>query len=374
MTDARAFAARTLGGPRAPPGRPVLFSRPQPGVPNIGAEPRYRGHDESNNRSIVARYMVRYWADGSHKLQVPGDLIMCARTSAEADAHTTLVNWEKFNQILKIGYERAWREDWPRYDKGHPQEGQIKLPFPSAKTGFLHFSSFETYKGENSHRRESDQLKSILQNNGLMMDLDPQLREHLEEEYHEFLDDETQIIEARNLFSQKKDVKKNGYIYLTKAGIMTVWNFLGALQNTEDDVGEHYNPQRIFAQANVVIQKRARIYNRWNNELKQGQRLYMILKRRIKNDGSYAEFQLIPWTNINGDIKGEPHREDLVYYDLNGQMQFGKSFFVGTVYESLLETRLSIKREQSLGINGISLENAHEAKGGLDHIIITLTV
>ena len=209
MTDSRAFAARTLGGPRSPPGRPVLYSRPQPGVPNIGGEPRYRGHDESNNRSIVARFMTRYWTDNSHKLQVPGDLLMCARTSTINDAHTTIVNWEKFNQILKVGYETAWREDWPRFEKGHPQEGEIKFPFPSAKTGFLHFDSFETYKEENKHRRESEQLKNLLQNNGLMMELDPKFREHLEETYLDYNEEEAEIIEARNLFSQKKDVRKN---------------------------------------------------------------------------------------------------------------------------------------------------------------------
>ena len=64
-----------------------------------------------------------------------------------------------------------------------------------------------------------------------------------------------------------------------------------------------------------------------------------------------------------------------MYYDISGRLQTGRYWFVGTVYKSMHETRSDQKRRTALGIsNEITLDEAHNAKGAIDLIVITAFV
>lgn len=368
MANSAQVAKNTIGGPRNPPGKPYLYSLSAPGADTPGGKPSRRGRDFSNNRSITAHYLVRPWGDGSIEKMKPGDLVFFSKTTVKTDKMSTIINWEKLNEILRMSYQISMK-NWP---------SEVELSFPnSVRTGFLNCDSYKQYLNskQNSHRRPSQQLKNLLSDPSISMYVDPSYISDLQEEYKELQEDELIHIEARNLFNQKKDLKgTSGFAPLTQGGILAYWNYLGPLQNTDNDVGDQYDPTRKFLIVNVVMHKRAKIINRWNNDLVQGQRLYIILKRVRHDDGTYGEFQLTPWTSTDNDIRAEPKREDLVYLDISGAPQYGKAWFIGSVYEPLSQTRQQLKREISLGIGTTSLIEAYGAKGELDYVVVAAGV
>jgi len=153
--------------------------------------------------------------------------------------------------------------------------------------------------------------------------------------------------------------------YCHIGGIRDVWNFFGALKNTDKgkNVGNLGTASSTSGSIlNVVVQKDVGLINRWGNDLPPDTLLWIILKRAKYEDGTYGEYQFVPWY---GKGQTKPGSADLFYRDVSGSPQLGHPYYVGRVKWGAVDGVPVETRRLSWGIGETTADKAFEEKGKL---------
>ena len=183
---------------------------------------------------------------------------------------------------------------------------------------------------------------------------------------HPFVDDS---IEKMKKFDEMASMER--FVYLTKRGIMSKWNFSGAVASKQQSMApnDDMDMLRRVESVNVVgvnIAGESRIHNLWG-DVKPGHQLYLVLSRKRLNDGKYGQFQWFSWFGKRGD------RPNFTYVDERKQKQDAFVVYIG------LCTRASDgapTKKQIAGALGHynNLEEAYETYGTLPCIMVQIEI
>jgi hypothetical protein len=367
------------------PGRPEPYQLSQPGAASLWGTPSRSGVDSDSNTAIVHSYYIKPMLDDHHRQIKPGDLVFATRTGVRTDNGpdgsgdryieplTTMVELHVLNSILSRGYYQCLENMAP--DHTPPSEHALWI---SDYAGRPHADLMRNGGSEGTAPREqvpprSVVLARLLEDRDFAYGLSAELRADMTQRIASYQADEAKQELAFNLFNAKKEsTDEDGLLYLTLGGIRGLWNWIGSVQTTDNDTGTSYQRGRPFPVVNAVLQKKARIYNRWSDELVEGAHLYLTLRRRRDVGDTYHEFQIVPWYS---NERYPPPHDELVYRDLAGEVHVGHYWFVGTVIERLSANSGSHQRRvTSLGIGKTTRLEAFNAKCTLDYVWVSLSV
>jgi len=122
--------------------------------------------------------------------------------------------------------------------------------------------------------------------------------------------------------------------YLTKTGIMNIWNFLGVFLMDE---GLNKSSGGVMVNENMflpaLLQGSTDVEDVWGKAAVPGAELFFILKRKMVdgNTRNAGPFQFVPYVK-DGKSVVIPD-SDLIYYDSSGTKQYGVQIYVGRVMD-----------------------------------------
>jgi hypothetical protein len=171
--------------------------------------------------------------------------------------------------------------------------------------------------------------------------------------------------------------RKDEYRYLTKFGILSHWNFTGSvLSKGESQAPNAYldmhSDTDICYVVGCVLGERARVGNIWGTRqhVKPGAKLFLILRRVEKADGTYGMFQWVPYATCTRDY---PPKHLLSYRDESGRTCRSYVQYVGVCSENMEREPAHGQIEMAMGIMG-STEQAYEAFGSLPSIQVQIGI
>jgi hypothetical protein len=169
---------------------------------------------------------------------------------------------------------------------------------------------------------------------------------------------------------------KDVYCYQTRMGILHRWNFLGVVlsrQQATSLMAIDLTPSTSHVNViNVVQGERARTANIFgqHGDVIAGGKVWFILKRVKKEDGTYGHFQVSTYATN----KRETVPYTLRYYKTNGNDELAHCWKVGTVTDWGPSSPAEGMRQRALGMDNHKERSASEATAQLPHIYIQLGI
>jgi hypothetical protein len=169
---------------------------------------------------------------------------------------------------------------------------------------------------------------------------------------------------------------EDDYRWLTSFGIEHHISFAGSVINTNRAVGletmdmTEYSDH--YTNVNVCLAKRGRVANVFGqaDEIKTGSKLWLVLKRKIKPNGTLGPFCIVPGGSAKYDY---PLASELEYEDGNGNTERGFFWRVGSVLRQgdSSPALISIQQASNTGMH-CSERQAYEAHGTLPVLYVSI--
>lgn len=310
--------------------KPPRNSMPFLGWDQIASATSQRGDFEekpqyTTNTSIVYSYTIYPWKDRTHEYIQPG---MCVFISKHINSKHRVYNMAP---IFKLNIEQR-----------------------------LHH-----HKATNPHQNTDPEIQT--------------LRNLVEAHGEDILDNHKNLNVTRDptvgqmvrLASQEK------CRYLTKFGILLGWNFIGSCLSKGESTGpavfldRHQHTDMVYV-VGCVLGERARVGNIWGSRstVHPGTKLFLILRRVLKADESYGEYQWVPYAT---DSRDYPPKALTVYRDTSGKLCRAFVLYVGVCTENFSKDPAIGQIERAIGLSG-SVQQAYEAHGSLPEIEIRIGI
>ncbi len=361
-----------VGNPNPPgvavaPGAPMPAYQPLPGVSwtppmtGIPAPDTITKHvGEQQNGSISAHHVARPWSNNYHNDIREGQMIFIARTANEDDEMQNMVNLYQFNHMLRKGY----------LDAMSMLNGQSRLPegvtMSVAEINSIVFGEIPPAGGD-----PNAYVPGISES---------EIEEYIGREAAMELEVPDSPYKNR-LKNALTLAKSKTFRYLWAPAIMHRWNFWGIVNNTSVGVSPegrvqaanshfHKSPTVVV---NCIVAKKVYVSNVWGHKdvVAEGNTLYLILRRKLVDNGAYGPFEMVP----DGDTNVEGVRaSDTVYRDLTDKTRYGYPVVVGTCTEVGNHPPPDHKRRQAIGTDGSPISLAHDATGALPLIVVQVRV
>lgn len=300
-----------------------------PGIPNQGSQgsvgyiPPPESTTETpefeDNPSIVTKFTIYPWSDGTHEKIQPGMLLFISRFTHQ-----------KFKRVNNMA--PLW-----------------KLNIDAREQFF-------------KARNRLDPFKTMLEGAG---GGDMAL-----EDYHQAQKEGRLTAEHRALKGYYDAAQKGENRYLSRHGILSHWNFVGSCLSKGESTGafsymDMHDATDTMWIVGVTMGRRADISNIWGR-LHEGDHLFLIL-RRVKDK---EHFQFIPWI---GRERTYPPLSLRTYMDASGRSCPAYILYVGLVVASRHAPPSQSQMDVACGLIG-SVQQAYEAYGTLPSITVELGV
>lgn len=182
--------------------------------------------------------------------------------------------------------------------------------------------------------------------------------------------------EASKMREFREMALEDDYHWLTKFGILRHISFAGSVINTTRAVGletmDNTAHTDHYTQVNVCLAKRGRVANVFGpaSRIKTGSKLWMVLRRKPRPDGTSGAFHIVPW---GSHIQDYPLAAQLEFRDLDGNMVRGHYWRVGVVLRGADDSpaEVSMQKASNLGLY-CSERAAYEAHGTLPTLYVAL--
>ena len=162
----------------------------------------------------------------------------------------------------------------------------------------------------------------------------------------------------------------DNFLYLTKQGILSKWNFSGAVISKQQSTAP--NDYLDFPQSvesvnvvGVVIGQEARVYNIWG-PVQAGHKLFLVLTRKKLSNNKYGAFQWISWFS-----KGK--YPNFFYEDDSGRKQRAFVQYVGLCTRNIEGEPTERQIQGALGGYNV-MEDAYETTGTLPCITVQIGI
>lgn len=214
--------------------------------------------------------------------------------------------------------------------------------------------------------RANDQY--IPQNNAELTEFKKMLKTHGEDALFLRNTDSQDLKAFRNL------AVKAEYRYLTKFGILSHWNFCGAVLSKGESTGPatfldmHQDTDQMFV-VGCALGERARVANIWGR-VQAGSKLFLILRRVRTLKQENGEFQFVAYASRERDY---PPSHLTTYMDDSGRRCRAFVLCIGTCTESFEREPSSSQIELNAGHFG-TVQQAYESYGTAPHIIVQLGI
>ncbi len=285
---------------------------------------------------ISQPYVVRPWANQYPEKLTRGQPIFCIRNSSSTNMQMqSMLNLWQVNELLRDGYNKAKASGM--FDRSNAKiDAYTDMKYAIAED--LEDPLDRTRRLLNADIQDmakQDNVKERIKNT--------------DEKYYV-----TNELFREVLFS----TPSTSYLaYTSKDAILEKMNYVGISQNIE-------NAHTRFKMINVAVGGPLDVDNYWGESIRQGNYLYLILKR-IKNERTqeYEEFQFVPWAEGDRDAYDTtqikyPSRLDTYYEDGYGNAHHGHTVTVGKVC-SVDRSRIGNKK-MGLLMAGVSGSNTNE--------------
>lgn len=165
------------------------------------------------------------------------------------------------------------------------------------------------------------------------------------------------------------------FVYLTKQGILSKWNFCGAVASKQqssapnDDMDFPDTTESVNV-IGVNIAGESRIHNLWG-DVKPGDKLFLVLTRKKLRNGNYGPFQWISWYGKGGD------RPSFFYTDERDQEQKAYVLYIGLCTRVTNDSGGSPPSEKqiasALGHYNV-IQDAYESYASLPCIVVQIGI
>lgn len=177
-------------------------------------------------------------------------------------------------------------------------------------------------------------------------------------------------IESEPLSTFYNQAVSENYMFLTKQGILSKWNFIGAVISKQQSTAPNDNldfPQHTESinVVGVVIGQEARVYNIWGN-VKPGDKLFLVLTKKKTADGTFGAFQWKPYF-CKRDYPNFDYEDDA------GMKQRAYVQYVGLCTRNMEGEPSEIQKERAIGSYNI-LSEAYESYGSLPCITVQIGI
>jgi hypothetical protein len=282
-----------------------------------------------SNDFIVKEFLVMPWHKNYQEGIKEGQMVFHGRTVPTEKMHK-IVNHYQLNDIFKISHVAARR----RLERGDLPDG---ISLTADQFDAIPDSTLFDYFGK------EDQLPT----------------------------------DAINVLQALRLIKIKEFRYLSLAGILDHWKFIGVVNNLSIGTSPSLkvNPREVKSiVANVVVAKRVFVSNIWGgrNMVVEGGKIGFVIRRRLTVNDTFGAFELVPWTD---PILTTPPMSVRSYVDNAGYDCRGFYQHVGTVSDVGGEEPDESKRRLAIGAGAeFTLGKVHDALGGLPQIQIQVGV
>lgn len=407
------------------PGRPYMYRQGPPGSSRLGgAQTRAPPSDSGiSNVAVSHHWRVQPWRDAQKHMRLrPGDQLFAARTDNVNPAYNrkVITNHAGLNEILRDGRRHARESIEASAEDGSHRHHMLQLQQfdgiratpgkddpRSGEPGYRRYTPADGDLGPDQRAAQLSYERTARgyvpseaeiwnYEHGETADVPPEQRQSESEQLKEILDKYTMTLSSQKYFEDELAVlverdnarervlqvynryKMTHARYLTRRGITAHWNYLGTTISTTMGKGGQLANARPDLSVNAAMHGHAFATNLWDNGLRALEdKLYLILRARRRMEspdtpGSVADgapFELVPWVGKNRKIPG---MADLAYYDLGGNLVFGKAFYVGITKYDTDDTRPLGVRLTAAGLRDTAFSRAADALAALDRVEINV--
>lgn len=295
---------------------------------------------------IQKTYMVPPFHDESNQMIMPEQLCWTVNYADPTTGSVTVMTLPHVNQTMHDEWLQCERSSSPSSNEYNPQcERFMKL--------------FKTFgeKGLNAYERArvEDRLGEL------------QSRMTGKKEGEDFA----------SLKMFREMATEDDFHWLTVFGLVRHITFAGVVINTNRAIGLENMDRTMFTDhytvVNVCLAKRAAVANVFGTlqDIKTGSKLWCILKRKMKPNGTVGELMIVPG---GSHIKDYPSAGELEYFDVKeGDVVRGHFWRVGVVLRQADSSpaEVSIQRAANLGLF-CNERAAYEAHGNLPTMWVAL--